>query len=274
VSLLASGLAPAPATAQPPVAPAAVSAPLSWTDWADLALAAPVILSATVTDVDRVSRAENAGLPPGEGRALVRAALSAALKAPAVLPAEAAWRWEGAVDQRGRPPFAAKAPVLVFGAPLSGGGNPAVQPLRLVARHAQQPWSSEAEATVRDILRQAQAPGATGLMVTSIRDGFRSEGEVAGTSESQVFLATQGGGFLTLLVRRAPGADPEVTVATGEIVDRAKPVEPRTLLWRGLACGLPPELPAGVAADAGLAADYRFARKAIGPCGRTVDPPG
>jgi hypothetical protein len=268
--------ATAPADAQvqapPPIA-------LAWTDWADLALAAPVVLAGTLTDVERASRKESADLPPGEGRAIVRAGLTAALKAPGLLPAEAAWRWEGAVDARRRPPFAPKAPVLVFGEPLSGGGNPAVQPLRLVARHGQQPWSPAAEAIVRDILRQAQALGKAGSgaqapMVTGVADGFRTTGDVPGVSESQFFLTSADGVPLTLLVRRAPGTGPQVMVATGELVDRARPVAPRTLLWRGLACGLPGGLPAALAADAGLVSDYALARASIGACGRTVAAPG
>jgi hypothetical protein len=56
-------------------------------------------------------------------------------------------------------------------------------------------------------------------------------------------------------------------------VDRAAAVEPRTLTWRALACGLPAELPPSLAADAALRADYAFARESIGPCGRRLSPP-
>ncbi|MGL6044346.1 MAG: hypothetical protein ACRC1J_10510 [Sandaracinobacteroides sp.] len=248
--------------------------PLSWTDWADLALQSPVILSARVNDVDRAPKAEQAGLPPGQGRALVRSGLVAALKAPSVLPAEAAWMWQGPVNSRGQPPFARKDMVLVFGSALSGGGNPAVLPLRLTGAAGQQTWSAEAEEIVRDVLRQAGAPGATGLLVTALRDGFRSEGEVAGVSESQFFLTTESGGLLTVRVRRNPGAEPEVAVATGDLVDRAVKVAPRTLLWRGLACGMPAGLAQPHAADRELAADYAAAKASIGPCGRTLAEPG
>lgn len=265
-------LSPSAAPAQAPSSPP--SRPLAWTDWADLALSAPVVIAATATDVDRLSKRETADLSAGQGRVLVRAALTAALKAPGVLPAEAAWHWEGAVDRRGRPPFAKKDPVIVFGQPLTGGGNPAVQPLRLVARHAQQPWTADSEALVRDVLKQALAPGAAGLMVTGLRDGFHSKGDIPGTSESQFFLATEGGSPLALVVRRAADSAAQVLVASGEIVDRAAAVRPRTLLWRGMACGMPAMLPEALAADAELVTDYAFARAEIGACGRTVDPAG
>jgi hypothetical protein len=266
--------APAALSGQAPPAPQRMAVPLSWTDWADLVLASPVILSGTIADIARPPASDRTAPAAGQGRVLVRMGLTAALQAPGLLPAEAAWLWDGPVNARGRPPFARNEAVLVFGTPLSGGGNPAVQPLRLSGPNGQQPWSADAEAGVRDILRQAQAPGARGLLVTGLRDGFRTEGDVPGTSESQFFLTTQSGGSLALVVRRAPGRDTETLVATGDLVDRAQAVAPRTLLWRGLACGMPPVLPPGLAADAGLAADYAEARGSLGDCGRTLEPPG
>lgn len=263
----------AQATPQAGAAVAPAPPTLSWTDLADLSLASDVVLVAAVSSIDRFSRRDAPDVPPGQVRAVVRADLVAALKAPGILPAEAAWRWQGPADARGRTPFAKEDRFLLFAAPLPGGGNPSVYPLRLVSAQGQQPWSAAAEATVRDVLRQALAPGAQGLMVTDLRDAFRSEGDVPGTAESQFFLKTEGGQPLTLLVRRRAGSEPEVRAASGELVDRAAPVEPRTLLWRGLACGMPATLPAALAADAGLAEDYALARARLGPCGRRLQPP-
>lgn len=253
--------------------PAAVAGPLSWTDLADLALASPVVLSAMIRKADRLGRKDAPDVAAGEARVLVRADLVAALKAPTLLPAGAAWIWQGPVDARGRPPFGKAAPVMVFAALLSGGGDPAVQALRLVSPHGQQPFTAQSEAAVRDILSQAIRPGAGGLMVTGVSDGFRSAGDIADSSESQFFLATEGGKPMTLIVRRAPGTAAIVRVATDEFVDRAAPVQPSTLLWRGLACGLPDALPPRLAENPELAADYALARESIGLCGRTVSPP-
>jgi hypothetical protein len=253
--------------------PSAAAAGPSWVDLADLALASEVVLVATLSSIDRFSRRDAPDVPPDEVRAVVRAELAAALKAPGVLPAEAAWRWQGPADARGRTPFGKEDRVLLFGNPLPGGSNPAVYPLQLVSADGQQPWSAASEAIVRDVLRQALAPGARGLMVTDLRDAFRSEGDVPGASESQFFLKTEGGQPLTLIVRRTPGAVPEVRAASGELLDRAAPVEPRTLLWRALACGMPAALPAALAADAGLAADYALARARLGRCERRLQPP-
>ena len=255
----------ASAPAQSPPA----TTPLTWTDWADLALSSPVVIRASVNRVDRLSRKEAPDVPPAEVRALVRAGLSAALKSPSVLPAEAAWRWQGPADARGRPPFGKQADVLVFARPLDGGSDPAVQPLALISRSGQQPWSAEADAIVRDVLKQALKPGATGLMVTGVRDAFHSDGDVAGASESQFFLRTEGGAPLTLVVTRAPGARETVLVATGDLVEMAQPVQPRTLLWRGLACGMPDQLPVAFASSPALTEDWALAKRRIGACGRT-----
>ena len=268
-----TGLIPVPAAAQAgrpvPAAPQVGPVP-SWTDWADLALASPVVLSVAITDVDRLSAREAPDVPAGEVRAIVRAGLQAAIRAPGVLPAEAAWRWQGPADARGRAPIPKGARYLVFGAPLSGGGDPAVQPLMIRGNAAMQPWSAEAEGIVRDVLKQALSRGARAMLVTGVRDGFRSEGDVPGTSESQFFLDASDGLPLALVVTRSPGAEPQVRVATGDLVDRARPVQPQTLLWRGLACGMPATLPAGLQGNAGLAEDYALARSVLGPCARNL----
>jgi hypothetical protein len=264
-----SGQRQAPAPAAPQIGPAP-----SWTDWADLALSSPVVLSVVATDVDRLSAREAPDVPPGEVRAIVRAGLTAAIRAPGVLPAEAAWRWQGPVDARGRAPIPKGARYLVFGQPLNGGGNPAVQPLKLTGTGAMQPWSADGEAIVRDVLTQALGGKARAMLVTGVRDGFRTAGDVPGASESQFFLEASDGLPLTLLVTRDPGAAPTVRAATGELVDRAQPVRRNTLLWRGLACGMPAALPPALAGTAGLAEDYALARAEIGPCGRRLAPDG
>lgn len=245
---------------------------LSWTDWADLALASPVVLAVEIEKVDRLGRRAAPDVPPGEVRALVEGNLTAALKAPGLLPGAAAWLWQGPANARGRPPFAPPAHVLVFARPLAGGADPSTQPLALVSRSAQQPWSAANADLIRQLLMEARETGGD-RMVTGITDAFHGAGAVEGASESQFFLSTRAGGPMTLMVRRSPVADPEILVADGDLVDRAVPVTPRTLAWRALACGLPESLPERLAADKGLADDYALARARIGACGRTLQPP-
>ena len=268
-------LPPAPAYSQPVAEQQAAVPPAaaSWTDLADLALAAPVVLVGNIRAVDRIGGRDATDVPPGQVRALIEMDLAAALKAPAVLPARAAWLWQGRAAQRNRPPFAKGQPLLLFGRVLEGGGRPEVQAMALISPHGQQPWSAEAEAAVRAVLAANLKPGGGARMVTAVSDAARVEGTVEGVSESQFFLATDVGRPMTLVVRRTPGRGPQVLMATGELVDRAGPIERQTLEWRALACGMPRQLPARLAGDAGLAADYAAALQAIGACGRLLTPP-
>ncbi len=254
-------------------ASAAAAQPLSWTDWADLSLASPVVLVGAVENVDRLSRREAPDLPPGEVRALVQVQLRAVLQAPSVMPEASAWLWQGPANAKGRAPFDKKEVVFAFARPLSGGARPEVQALQLVSPAGQQPWTEATEAKIRAILQEAQRPGAHGLMVTGVSDGFHSRGDIPGTSESQFFLTSEGGRPITLIVRQDPGRAAEVLAGAGDLVDRAQPIRPETLLWRGLACGLPEALPPALSSREGLAPDYEIARAAIGPCGRTLEPP-
>lgn len=248
---------------------AAAATPPSWTDWADLALASPSVLVVSTEKASKLSRKTAPDVPPGEIRVLVEARLTAALKAPGLLPAQAEWLWQGAPDARGRPPFAKTDPLLLFGQPVAGSTSPEVQQFRLSRPDAAQPWTPEAERIVRAILAEAALPGNAGLMVTAVSDGFHSAGTIAGASESQFFLATEAGQPATLVVQRSPGAPPQITLATGDVIDRATPVAPQSLRWRALACGLPPALPEPLATAPELVADYAAALASLGPCGRT-----
>lgn len=252
--------APAAGQAMPP----AREAP-GYTDLADLALASPVILRAGVVRANRLSKRLAPDVPAGQARVLVEARLTAVLKGEGMLPAAAEWLWQGpasAMPRKGDD-------LLTFLAPAPTR-RPEVGVYRLVARTGQFRHDPALEARVRAILAEARAPGGV-PRVTGVKSGFHVPGTVAGESESQFFLSAATGGPFTLLVLRRPNAAPVIKVATGDLIDEsAEPVRPETLLWRTLACDLPPSLPAELAADPGLAADWATARQAIGPCGRTA----
>lgn len=251
------------------VSSGAAATPLSWTDWADLALASPAVLIVTTEKTSKLSRKTAPDVPTNEIRVLVEARLTAALKAPGLLPARAEWLWQGAPDARGRAPFAKADPLLMFGFPVPGSTSPDVQQFRLSRPHAAHPWTPEADRIVRDILADAALPGNAGLMVTAVTDGFHSAGTIAGQSESQFFLATESGQPATIVVQRAPDLPVQIMLATGDVIDRATSVAPQSLRWRALACGLPAALPEKLAAAPDLAADYAAALASLGPCGRT-----
>lgn len=257
-----AALAAVPATNGPSVA--------SWSDLADLGLNAPVVVHARIDRVKRLGGAEAAGVPPGQVRVLVQASLVAALRAPDMLPAQAEWLWQGLSPDGRHPPFAKGDSVIAF----LDGGTPGkdARLYRLVSPYAQVPWSFEREASIRSILKEMLAVRASGVAVTGITDAFRTDGQVAGQSESQFFLSTDQRPW-TLSVRRSPDAPTEVTIATGDMIDRGQPIAPDTIAWHALACGLPAQLPAALAEKEGLAADYAEALRSIGQCGRTVPPP-
>lgn len=265
----------AAASAQPAASPATnESAMGEWTALADLALASPVILRGTVERVRRISGKAAADVPPGEARLLVEVELADVMKTPDILPAKAEWLWQGRLGEDGKAPFRKGDIVLGFLSAPTAGPKPDVLQYRLTASGGQRAWTAERETAVRALLTDAAAGGA--VMVTGVSDGFHTQGAVEGISESQFFLGTSVGKPLTLVVNRNGDAAPTVRVATGDVISAsARPVVPRTLVWRGLACGLPKTLPAPLATDAGLAADYALALRAIGPCGeRGINPTG
>jgi hypothetical protein len=121
-------------------------------------------------------------------------------------------------------------------------------------------------------LAAADAPPA----VTGIRDVMSVPGNLAGESETQLFLDTATGQPVSLSVIRRPGMDPTWGVSWSEIVDQsARPPEPRTVAWYRLACFLPARLPADAFLQQDAAsrrqadADYRFIVEQLGTCQRS-----
>ena len=235
----------------------------SYADLADLTLAAPVIVRATITGSERIAGRDSPGLAPGRTRLLVKAGVVAALLAPEAIPAALSYLWDAPLDARGRPPKPKGQPVLLFLAAVASDGK-----ARLVAGTGHRPWSAADEASVRAIAAEARSRSVP--VVTGVETGFRAAGTVAGESESQFFLTTADGRGITMIVTERPGVERRVAVARGDIIDEsAAPVQRDTLLWYRLACALPAQLPAKAATDPALAADYAAALASLGPCGRT-----
>lgn len=239
--------------------------PPGFTDLADLVLASPVILRVEVRKADRLPRRLAPDVPPGEARHLIEARLVTALRAEALLPAGAEWLWqgpEGAMVLKGHE-------FLAFLQAAGPGRKPEIATYRLTSARGQLPWSAPLEARVRAILADLAAHGRP-PRVEAVKSGFHVPATVEGESESQIFLLLEGGRPITLSVLRRPGEAPRVTVATGDLIDEsAEPVRPETLLWRALACDLPPAAPRSLSADPGLVADYAAVLASLGPCGRT-----
>jgi hypothetical protein len=115
--------------------------------------------------------------------------------------------------------------------------------------------------------------------VTGVRDVMSVPGNLAGESETQMFLDTATGEPVSLTVVRRPGMEPQWGVSWSEIVDQAaRPPAPATVEWYRLACFLPRRLPADAflqqdqASRRRAEADYAYILQQLGDCPRTLRP--
>jgi hypothetical protein len=271
--LLAAALAlvapmPAWALQRGPVAVAPPAAAPVYADIADLVIASPIVLDATIASAVRIKGAEAATVPPGVTRYYVEAVVTALIRGPGAIPPKVGYLFDAPIGPDGRQPKLKKMRVLVFARPVSGDATQ----VQLVDPGAQLPWAPAADALTRRIAGEIVSADAPPL-VTGIGSAFHVPGSLPGEGETQVFLTTRDNRPVSLNILRRPGEQPRWAVALSEIVDdSAGPPQRDTLLWYRLACSLPPALPASAtqsleAADAGIAReDYRFVIEQLGPC--------
>ncbi len=264
--LILSGIS-APAAAQPVAVRAAPANPdrlAGYADIADLVLASPMIVRATITRAHAPMPRPAGAVPPGRVRLAVTASITNLLVAPQASGATLAWLWDAPADAKGQPPKAKGMDILAFvAAPGAGGGT------RLISNRAIQAFDPALADQVRAIVAEQRSGKVP--VITGVSNGFRADGTVAGESESQFFLTSADGKPATLVVQNRPGEKRRVAVARGDIIDEsAEAVRPGSLLWYRLACFLPPTLPMAAGGDdAALARDWRDALASLGPCGRT-----
>ena len=146
--------------------------------------------------------------------------------------------------------------------------------VQLVSSRAMFPAGPVIEARVRNVLRQLAAADAP-TAITGVRDVISVEGNLAGESETQMFVETASGAPVSLTVLRRPGMPAEWGVSLGEIVDTtARPPERETLAWYRFACSLPRELPSDAFLQGDRTAqqrarqDYAFVLSELGDCER------
>ena len=235
----------------------------AFVDIADLTIAAPVIVHATIARAERIADRDSPGLAPGHARLLVTAAVEAAIAAPGAVPAELRWLWDVPLDARGKLDKRKNTAVMAWLAGPDPDGK-----TQLAGPDAQQPWSPELDSLVRRLA--AEAKSGTVPIITGVTNGFRADGTVAGESESQFFLSAADGGGVVMVVTTRPGLQRRVAVSRGDVIDEsASAVKPETLLWYRLACQLPSTLPATAGGnDPELAADWQAALASLGPCRR------
>ncbi len=266
-------LAASPAAAQPQraeVVPAAPVPPLAtYADVVALAEQADVVALIEVRDQAEVEPERAPGLAAGQARLYIEARTQALLAGRAALGESLAYLADVPRDARGRVPKLRKQRFIVFADAVPG--RPGT--LALVGPGAQLSATTETEQLARTVIAALAASDLPA--VTSIREAMSVAGNLAGESETQLFLETATGTPVSLTVIRRPGMEPQWGVSWSEIVDQAaKAPEPETIEWYRLACFLPAQLPREAflqddrAARARAEADYAFILERLGGCPR------
>ena len=252
-----------------PTSESEVSAP-PYAEYADLVLAAPVIVDARIRSTSRLKGPDATGVAPGHVRLYVEADVLALIRSTTPLAPRIGYVLDVAPDARGRLPKLGKARVLLFARTVPNNATL----IQLVRPDAQRSWAAGADALTRRITREALATDAPPA-VTGVGNAFHVPGALPGEGETQIFLTTADSRPVSLTIDRRPGEPPRWAVSLSEIVDKsAGPPQRDTLLWYRLACALPSSLPDSSVAsatqeDAGIAReDYQFVLQSLGQCDR------
>jgi hypothetical protein len=259
----------APAAAQQAQNPSA-SAALTYADLVDLAEPATLIVKVKIRKQAVVEPERSPGLAAGQARLFVTARPEEAILG-SVASDSLKYLVDIPIGQNGKPAKLTGSQVILIGRAVPG--KP--EEMQLVAPDAQLPAGPEMEARLGAVLmelaRRDRPPPVTG-----VRDILSVPGNLAGESETQLFLKTGDEDVALVSVVRRPGLAPSWGVSWGELVDGVTgPPVRDTLAWYRLACFLPGQLPAranlGTDPAARLQADedYRLVKRALGDCTRS-----
>jgi hypothetical protein len=258
--------------APPPPAPPAVT----YADLADLADSASITVRAQVRDVTALEPERAHGVRAGWGRFYVEARTRALIAGNTMLGEVLKYLVDMPLDAKGRPPSMKGKDVLLFArlAPRRPETANKWVELQLVAPDAQVLWDPVSETRLRAILTELQSADAP-KRIRGLREAIYVPGNLAGESETQMFLATADGSAASIVVVRKPGQPAQWGVTFSEVLDDAlKPPTPETIAWYRLACFMPPRLPdhvnvsASPADKAAAADDYALVRRELGDCPR------
>lgn len=277
-ALAAGGSGPLGAQVPPPAADASaaeIPTMATYADLAELVGKSRIVAVVEVTDQAAVEPERSPGLAPGSVRLYLESEANAVLFGSAPLGASQVFLADLPLSERGRAPKVKDRRFLIFANPVEGRRGA----LQLVEPDAMLPAEPALEQRVRTVISQSAAADAP-PSVTGVREAFSIAGNLAGESETQVFLDTANGDPVSLTVVRRPGMEPQWGVSWTEIVDQsAQPPEPETMAWYRLACFLPPALPDEANSQSDRAsrmqaeADYRYIVQQLGPCERVRKKP-
>lgn len=257
------------------VAASASGSGVTYADLADLADPADIVVKVRIRKQATLEPERSPGIGKGHVRLYIVAKVEESLKGPLLAAQSIRYLVDVPLGQRGRAPSLKGQGMTIFA--RSAPGKPG--DLQLVAPTASLTLSPAEDARLRTILAELSDPNRAARVV-GVRDVLAVPGNLAGESETQVFLTTGGGGTALISVVRRPGAAPAWGVSWDELVDGAGgPPVRDTLAWYRLACFLPPSIPRGAnlgtrpEVRALAEEDYRLVRRALGECPRTRKAP-
>lgn len=267
--VFAQGYAATSATSisEPVAAPTA-----TYADVAGLLEKASIVALVQIRNQAALPPERQLGVAPGKVRLYLNARTENLLVGRAAVGESLAFLADVPLGPKGKPAKLKKQRFVVFAVPVAGRAGE----LQLVGANAMLPADALLEQQVRTIATALLSPDAPPA-VTGVRDVMSVRGNLAGESETQMFLDTAAGAPVSLTVIRRPGMQPDWGVSWTEIVDQAAaPPRPETLEWYRLACSLPPRLPVNAFLQAESASrfqaeiDYEFVLQQLGPCTRLL----
>lgn len=270
ILLVFGGMASAQTISPVPPSVAVQAQGASYADVADLVTISPLIVDATIKNLQKVAPEQAVGVPANLQRMLVEADVTALIRGQSGVTPRVRFVLDLPKDAKGKTPKLKKQRMFILGSVVAGRPGE----VRLARPNALIQWSAENDLLVRSITKEAVLIDSP-QRVTGVGSAFYSAGTILGEGETQVFLKTERDQPLSLSILSRPGQQKRWAVSTAEVIDESASAPAKnTMLWYRLACGLPRTLNYELveAADSDNAAraqaDYKFVIDSLGPCGR------
>ena len=251
--------------------PSGPAGQLTYADVAGLVEDAGIVAVVEIRKQAEVDAARAPGLAAGSTRLYLEAETQALLAAPVPVGQELSFLADLPLTGRNRAPKLKRQRFVIFADAVPGRAGQ----LQLVEPDAMFPADPAFEARLREVIGQF-AGSDVPPPVTGVRDVLYTPGNLAGESETQMFVETETSLPASISVIRRPGMAPQWGVSWSEIIDQsATAPAPDSPGWLRLACGLPRELPNDAfltppGSDRQRArADYQVVLDSLGPCTRT-----
>ena len=207
-----------PAAAQDPQSESA----LTYADLADLAIGAPLTITAELRRMSKIDPERTGPVRPGWARVYVEAETRSLLAGTTPIGEDLKYLADVKLTAKGKVPKLKGETVVLFARPVAGR----MDEIQLVAPDAQILASKVDTTSLRSLLAEKLSPDAPPV-VTGVRDALHTPGNLAGEGETQIFLKTKDGSPASIAVVRSPGQPPVWGLSTGELVQiDARPPRP------------------------------------------------